>query len=483
VRKIFLNFLFSYKLMPTMAELAPRITGTEMEWGLVLSERGNIYNNPALRYLDILDDHLPPELAKVKSGPGNGYYTANGSRIYVDVGDHIEYATPEDTSFWGTVANEIASETILTTMLDGYTASSKSQPDSYELHKRVAGDDKDGNAETWGYHENYFMPDAEDLPDPSKLALVGIHLATRQVFTGAGMCSQDGTFFISQKMPAITQGYNRGTTNNNKPLVNLRNEAHRGEQKIGMRLHVTSGDPNMSPYITFLKLGTTSIVTRLVEHNADTRYPLSGNTAVEAAVRFAGDTALTKVVTLDDGSRIRALDAQEYLIELARKNFDGRRDVVLPPEEQVALAWWQNIIDDLRRDPMSVTEVEWVTKKRMLERQREKRKLNNDEARLLDRRWDVIDDNGVGIALRKSRWAQWYDEALVESRTWNAPSTTRAHTRAHFTRLAHEHARGSESISASWDTLSRGARVKKIGNPYYNSLDKAEELFTARSVA
>src|SRR5690606_5566708 len=152
----------------------PRITGTEVEWGLLQQT----YPNPSLtgelgepHYLQAMDNailarHMPPYLF------GKNKMYSNGGKFYVDLGNHPETATCEDDSFLGTLANEIAGEEILREALDEWVRHSSSRDDvvyGYKLNKRVIDD----AGRSWGYHENYLASSDQIEINEKHLALLG----------------------------------------------------------------------------------------------------------------------------------------------------------------------------------------------------------------------------------------------------------------------------------------------------------------------
>ena len=454
-----------------MSELKPRITGTEMEWGLLLSDDDRVFKEPTNELAEILQKDFPADIQRVK-GP-TGFVLGNGSRLYIDIGPHFEYATPEDTSFWGTVANEIAGEHIMTRML---TKSVARRGGSYRLHKRVVDD----SGTTWGYHENYFMPEAKCLPSEAALTPMALHLASRQVFTGAGWQTKYGNFNISQKIHSLSNSFDRGTTGGNKPLVNLRDESHTDENKPGKRLHITSGDPNMSPLITYMKLATTSIVLRLTELGIQPDIRFRSHDAVLAAKRFTADPNLRSTYELEDRlhapRKLTALDIQDYLVTLAEQTFSPERGLPpLPDEEVAALRKWRQMVDALKHDPSSqIGIIEWITKQALFGQAVAKGKMTPNNLGNMDRQWDLIDKRGLALRYREKRWAPWMKDVLIKERVHTAPSTTRARPRGRFVKLG---AAMSPVVSmANWDYVSDGRRIP-LNDPYDSSCSTVEALF------
>ncbi len=93
-------------------------------------------------------------------------------------------------------------------------------------------------------------------------------LVSRQVYAGAGKVLQTARgamYCVSQRAEHIWEGVSSATTRS-RPIINTRDEPHADAERF-RRLHVIVGDSNMSEYATFLKIGTTSIVLRMLEED------------------------------------------------------------------------------------------------------------------------------------------------------------------------------------------------------------------------
>ena len=70
-------------------------------------------------------------------------------------------------------------------------------------------------------------------------------------------------FCLSQRAEHIWEGVSSATTRS-RPIINTRDELHSDVERF-RRLHVIVGDSNMREYATFLKVGATSILLRMLE--------------------------------------------------------------------------------------------------------------------------------------------------------------------------------------------------------------------------
>ena len=88
-----------------------RIFGIENEYGVTCALRGHRRLSPdeVARYL----------FRRVVSwGRSSNVFLVNGARLYLDVGSHPEYATPECDSVYDLVAHDKAGERILETLIE-----------------------------------------------------------------------------------------------------------------------------------------------------------------------------------------------------------------------------------------------------------------------------------------------------------------------------------------------------------------------------
>lgn len=214
--------------------LSSRICGTETEFGLQAykANGGDQWNIANETIYSLLLECLPDGLYQFKQ------FLSNGARYYLDIGEHIEYATPE-CSFEEAVTYEYAGEELL---LDGLnTLQENDIVDGFRLHKRVV----DSSGKFWGAHESYsYKPEFSPENQPLAGAL-GTHLATRSVFTGAGRVTQSGPR-ISQKTASLSvESYSAAHQEGSRPLIDIRDEKLAGDR--WRRLHVSCGDANVLP--------------------------------------------------------------------------------------------------------------------------------------------------------------------------------------------------------------------------------------------
>ncbi len=172
-----------------------RIFGLENEYGVTCTFRGQRRLSPdeVARYL----------FRRVVSwGRSSNVFLRNGARLYLDVGSHPEYATPECDNVIELVTHDKAGERIL----EGLLVDAERR-----LHEEgIAGDvylfknNTDSAGNSYGCHENYLVARHGEF---SRLADILIpFLVTRQLLCGAGKVLQTprgAVYCVSQRAEHI----------------------------------------------------------------------------------------------------------------------------------------------------------------------------------------------------------------------------------------------------------------------------------------
>ncbi len=370
----------------------------------------------------------------------------NGARLYVDHA-HPEYSTPECTSPRAVVLWDKAGEQVM--LRASAQASQVPHSPTILLYKNNV----DNKGASYGAHENYLMDRTTPFGD------IVHHLVpffvTRQVMCGAGRVGrrQDGSesgFQISQRADYFEVEVGLETTLK-RPIINTRDEPHADPAKH-RRLHVIIGDANLAEISTFLKLGTTSLVLKMIEDQA---LPL--DLALERPVRelrdVSYDPTVRHLLTLRDGRRMTAVQVQWEYLEQARKHVDRTQGGDVDEETAEVLERWGSVLDRLESDPMQLrTELDWVAKLALLESYRERDHLGWDHPKLqlVDLQYaDVRPDKGLYHRLvRLGRMQRLVDDADVAAAVTDPPADTRAYFRGRC--LAQY---PDQVAAASWDSV------------------------------
>ena len=156
-----------------------RIYGLENEYGVTCTLRGQRRLSPdeVARYL----------FRKVVSwGRSSNVFLENGARLYLDVGSHPEYATPECDSIHEVVVHDKAGERILEELLVGAEQRLRDEGIRGTIYLFKNNTDSAGNS--YGCHENYLTSRSDDVEKYSEVLIP--FLVTRQIFTGSGKVLQ-----------------------------------------------------------------------------------------------------------------------------------------------------------------------------------------------------------------------------------------------------------------------------------------------------
>ncbi len=285
-----------------------RIFGLENEYGVTCTFRGQRRLSPdeVARYL----------FRRVVSwGRSSNVFLENGARLYLDVGSHPEYATPECDDIRQLVAHDKAGERILESLVNSAEARLREEGIAGQVYLFKNNTDSAGNS--YGCHENYLVSRYGEF---GKLAEVLIpFFVSRQIFTGAGKVLQTARgaiYCISQRAEHIWEGVSSATTRS-RPIINTRDEPHADAEKY-RRLHVIVGDSNMSEYTTWIKVATTAVLLRMLEEGTVMR-DLSLENPIRAIREISHDLTCRRKVRLANGREASAIELQwEYLSRAAK---------------------------------------------------------------------------------------------------------------------------------------------------------------------
>ena len=371
----------------------------------------------------------------------------NGARYYVDHA-HPELSTPECADALSVVLQDRAAEMIL---IESMEAANEFLPEDQELV--VYKNNSDGKGNSYGCHENYLMD--RSTPFGRIVQHATTHFVTRQVFTGAGKVGcelphRDRShieFQLTQRADFFEEEVGLETTLK-RPIINTRDEPHADPLRY-RRLHVIVGDANLCEVATFLKLGTTAIVLGMVEDDV-----LDSTVAVADPVRalqaVSWDLTLSEPLLLTDGRTATAMDLQWELLESAQKYLldRGPESVGGSIAEQVVERWAQ-VLSGLERDPTSlIGQVDWVTKRHLVDGFRDRHALSADDLRLA-----ALDLQYHDLRPGRSLFARMGAEVPVDPvdvhRATNYPPTdTRAYFRGRCLALWPE-----RIVAANWDSM------------------------------
>jgi Pup amidohydrolase len=370
----------------------------------------------------------------------------NGARYYVDHA-HPEYSTPECLTPRDLVIHDKAGERILERSLDVVAAEMPSTP-ALAIYKN----NSDGKGNSYGTHENYLVDRATPFADIVRDLTP--FFVSRQIFTGAGKLGLEAqwddrgrhVFQLTQRADFFETEVGLETTLK-RPIINTRDEPHADPERY-RRLHVIVGDANLCEVATFLKVGTTSIVLKMIEDGFLPDFSLVN--PVAAIHDVSRDVSLSAQVVLTDGRRMTALQLQTEYLELARKYVDREDDTA---ENREVLDRWEAVLQGLGDDPGSLSaQLDWVAKLRVLEGFRERDGLpwSDPKLRAIDLQYhDVRRDRGLYHRLERSgKVERLTTDDQVHRAVMEPPNDTRAYFRGRCI------AKFPDAIAAaSWDSL------------------------------
>ena len=352
-----------------------RIFGLENEYGVTCTLRGQRRLSPdeVARYL----------FRRVVSwGRSSNVFLENGARLYLDVGSHPEYATPECDSIYDLVVHDKAGERILESLVQSAEQRLREEGIRGEVFLFKNNTDSAGNS--YGCHENYLV---ERDGDFSKFTDVLIpFLVSRQVYAGAGKVLQTARgamYCIAQRAEHIWEGVSSATTRS-RPIINTRDEPHADAERF-RRLHVIVGDSNMSEYATFLKVGATSIILRMLEEDGAPWRDLTLENPIRADPRDQPRRHVPPARAARE--RTRALGRRDPGGVPRRARCGSRSAADSRRSSKRALEMWEHVMTHLEQDPLKLTtEVDWVIKYHLIEayRKRGDLPLTHPRVALLD---------------------------------------------------------------------------------------------------
>jgi proteasome accessory factor A len=446
-----------------------RIFGTENEYGVTCTFRGQRRLSPdeVARYL----------FRRVVSwGRSSNVFLENGARLYLDVGSHPEYATPECDSVYDLVVHDKAGERILEGLLRAAEARLREEGISGDIYLFKNNTDSAGNS--YGSHENYLVSRYGEF---GRLAEVMIpFFVSRQIYAGAGKVLQTARgalFCIAQRAEHIWEGVSSATTRS-RPIINTRDEPHADAERY-RRLHVIVGDSNMNEWASYLKVGSTALLLRMAEEGVQIR-DMTLENPIRAIREISHDTSCQRRVRLANGREISALDMQKEYLDKALRWVDRRDDFVL---KEIA-SMWEHAITNLERDPGALErQIDWVAKRKLIDdyRARHNVSLSNPRISLMDLAYhDVNRKRGLYYLLEARGMAErMCEEADIERATQQPPQTTRAKLRGEFIRAAK---RKRRDFTVDWVHLKlndQAQRTVLCKDPFRSSDDRVAKLIAS----
>lgn len=295
--------------------------------------------------------------------------TQNGGEAYEDLHSIIEYATPESRTPEEVMLHERAGEQIMREIIKliGKNAPEQLEP---HLYKRTGyGEIYDAKGDkllmqlSTGHHENYSsrtfasyvsLPYDVGTALPEKFHAISSYLATRGIWSGAGMVDTF-SYSLTQKRAAINySAYGEQTTDGEKTPVLFYPD----------RVELRSGDGNMSEWTIKMKYALSSLILRLIEHE---KFPEELIIKYPTVAALAIATHPSIEVHMRSGEKMTALEHQSRIIDAAYEELSPANHI--HPYEEKAVAEF----DQFKRDFENISledsvvhaladRVDWATK-------------------------------------------------------------------------------------------------------------------------
>ncbi|MGB1505790.1 MAG: Pup--protein ligase, partial [Acidimicrobiales bacterium] len=401
-----------------------------------------------------------------------------GARLYLDVGSHPEYATPECDSLYDLVVHDKAGERILESLLNN----AEQRLDDEGVHGDVYlfKNNTDSAGNSYGCHENYCTSRRDDFASYAEVLIP--FLVSRQIYAGAGKVLQTARgsmYCVSQRAEHIWEGVSSATTRS-RPIINTRDEPHADAERY-RRLHVIVGDSNMSEYTNYLKVGACSLMLRMLEEPQVVLRDMTLENPIRAIREISHDMTCRRRVRLANGREVSALDIQsEYLNRALR--FAEHHD--LDAEEKMALDMWEHCLTAIEDDPLTLDkELDWVIKYKLIEAYRERHDLALSDARvsLVDLQYhDVNQKRGLFYRMQQKGMVERIvtDTEIAEA-VETPPQTTRARLRGEFIKRAKDRKR---DYTVDWVHLKlndQAQRTVLCKDPFKAHDERVEKLIAS----
>ncbi|MCH9275317.1 proteasome accessory factor PafA2 family protein [Bifidobacterium amazonense] len=472
-----------------------RIFGVETEYGVSVTGAG--------RPVDAGQVAMTMFRPIVSRSRSTNTYLANGSRLYLDVGSHPEYATAEARGPLDALAQDMAGELVMRRLAAQAQEQLRGAGYGEHLRVHVFKNNADSAGHSFGCHENYLVRRYVSLEQVEHELLP--FLITRQLYTGAGRVTDEG-FEITQRADYLDEAVSSATTRS-RPMVNTRDEPHADPEEF-RRLHVIIGDSNRSQWATWMKLAVTHLVLCVIEESARLGRPSGfesfaladpgeANRAVSrdltcraSRLRLADPSAAQAVLAadpnfddaggLDPSAGLTALEIQRAYLHIAERFFADHRDVMaaaMPssdddaperpehPEDPGRDGWnsldrvfgeWRRTLDALEagdRDAVA-DRVDWAAKLRLFEALHARRSGAIAQSKLaqLDMDYhDIASGTVYESLLRRGMMIRLLDDADARRALGEPPADTRAVLRGRFVAAALD---AGAQFSCDWTRLT-----------------------------
>lgn len=437
-----------------------RIFGIETEYGVSVTGAGRPVDAGQVAMM-----MFQPIVSRSRS---TNTYLTNGSRLYLDVGSHPEYATAEARRPLDALAQDMAGE-LMMRRLAAQAQERLQATYGTGLRVHVFKNNADSAGHSFGCHENYLVRRFVSLEQVEHELLP--FLITRQLYTGAGRVTDEG-FEITQRADYLDEAVSSATTRS-RPMVNTRDEPHADPEEF-RRLHVIIGDSNRSQWATWMKLAVTHLVLCVIEESARLGVP-SGFEAFALAAPGEANRAVSRDLTcrnaslrMADGRELTALDIQRGFLRIVERfvaghvaamdaAMNGTRTDAVASRDGIGrtLDEWRRTLDllDEGESGRLADRIDWAAKLRLFETLHARRGgVAQSKLEQLDMDYhDIANGTLYDALLRRGAMMRLLDDGDARRALTEPPADTRAALRGGF--VAAALAAGAQ-FSCDWTRLT-----------------------------
>jgi len=331
--------------------VAERLFGLETEYAYALLDRQGQRIAQTVAVLRLLEAaqrrliHLPD----VRSA---GMFLTNGARLYIDCGDHPEFAGPEVTNPWDAARYIKAGEAILADLAAEAAGHAQAGAQACLFRQNV---DYSGSGCSWGSHESYLH-----RADPQLFRAHLIpHLVSRLIYTGGGGFDSRYPgirFVLSPRVPHLSAEVSHESTCSRGIL-------HTKDESLSApgwhRLHLLCSESLFSEWGIFLRVGATALVVAMVEAGLRPGHRLRLRGPLEAMRAFAQDPWCQQTVATSDGHSLTAVVIQRHYLSLAEEHL---HESFMPPWAEEVCRQWREVLDLLEHGcpESAATRLDWA---------------------------------------------------------------------------------------------------------------------------
>jgi len=455
-----------------VSDVRERVLSLETEYAVAFHSEGPSATPDPSRIVEAIGKPLTQ-----KWGIPASRFLINGSKFHHDVG-HAEWSLPECRSAREVAVYDKAADLALGSLLR--EAEAELARDGYDGRLLVVKNNVDAHGHTYGCHENYAAErqtawlGTEDQLRLTVRLLVPF-LVTRQVFCGAGRVGlgprleEGGGFQIMQRADFVDETVSVDTTKR-RAIVNLGREKEPLATGNFRRLHLILADANMSPWATYLKLGTTGLVLSLLEDLCLGDIPHLEN-PVAALRTISRDPSCSVTVPLRDGRELTAVQIQRIYLDQAQRYLASHQQ---SDDEAQLVGRWAQVLLVLEQDPKQLFgKVDWVTKKALMDAHLVRAGLQWSDLSDGPVPYDLLHldieyhnlspDEGLFCRLPEERWGGLISSEEIRQAQLSPPPYTRAKVRGQAIALARRTVVHVEVDH--WDRVTIGRWHISLGEP------------------